>query len=71
MGRTALTKSAWNGEDELLKELLNHRNINLELQDSKGRTPLHMAAWGQYGGRNRKKASVHVNDSPKCCLYLL
>jgi len=46
MGRTALTKSAWNGEEELLRELLNHKNINLELQDSKGRTPLHMAAWG-------------------------
>ena len=30
-----------------------------------------MAAWGQYGGRNRKKASVHINDSPNCCLLLL
>jgi len=31
MGRTALTKSAWNGEEDLLRELLNHKNINLEL----------------------------------------
>lgn len=30
-----------------------------------------MAVWGQFGGRLRKKASVHPTDSPECCKILL
>ena len=30
-----------------------------------------MAAWGQFGGRNRTKASLHPTDSPECCELLI
>ena len=30
-----------------------------------------MAVWGQYGGRQRVKASMHDTDSPECTLLLL
>ena len=46
MGRTALLKSVWNGEVNLVKELLKHPQIKLDIIDSSGRTALHMSAWG-------------------------
>ena len=46
MGRTALLKAVWNGQVELVKVLLEHPDIDINIIDSSERTPLHMAAWG-------------------------
>ena len=43
----------------------------MHLQDNQGRTALHMACWGKYGGRLRKKASSHPTDAPECAKLLL
>ena len=51
MGRCALLKAIWNGQLELVKTLLKHPEINIDVKDSSGRTPLHMAVWGKYGGK--------------------
>ena len=71
MGRTALLKAVWNGQVELVKVLLEHPDIDINIIDSSERTPLHMAAWGQYGGRLLRKASINPEDSPECCILLL
>lgn len=71
MGRTALTKAAWNGEHEMVKALVEHPNVDLQVCDSQGRTALHMAAWGRYGGRLKKKASSNGADCPVSTKLLL
>ena len=71
MGRTALLKATWNGEVELVKVLLEHPGMNINQGDSSGRTALHMAVWGRYGGRLRKKASINPEDSPECALLMI
>lgn len=71
IGRTCLAKSCWNGHHEIVKFLLQYEQADTETQDNQGRTALHMAVWGQYGGRLRKKASLNPTDSPECALLLL
>ena len=71
MSRSVLSKSCWNGDVRKVKILLSHPDIKLETRDSQGRTALHMACWGQYGGRLRKKAGNNPTDSPECCKLLL
>jgi len=71
MGRTALLKAVWNGAVELVQVLLEHPNAKLDIIDSSGRTALHMAAWGQFGGRLLRKASINPEESPECCQLLL
>ena len=50
---------------------MKHPQIDFEIGDSQGRTALHMAVWGKYGGRLRRKASMNPTDSPECTLMLL
>jgi hypothetical protein len=50
-----------------LKILFEHPLLDAKLSDESGRTPLHMAVWGKYGGRMRRKVSLNPNDSPECC----
>lgn len=65
MGRNAMLKSTWNGEVEMVKVFLEDPNLDLNIQDGSGRTALHMASWGQFGGRNRTKASMYPRDCPE------
>jgi ankyrin repeat protein len=51
--------------------LLKHPKININVRDSAGRSPLHMAVWGKYGGKLKKKASIHPTDFPEGCELLL
>jgi len=71
MGRTALGKACWNGHEKYVKLLLSHRNIHIHNADNQGRSALHMAVWGQFGGKHHKKASLHPTDSPECAILLL
>ena len=55
MGRTPLTKAVYLCKREKTEILLNTPNINIHLQDENGRNALHMACWGNAGGKNGKK----------------
>ena len=71
MNRTPLLKSVWLGNVEIVKELLELPNILLDCPDTQGRTPLHAAAWGKYGGRILRKSSDIGEDSPELVDLLL
>ena len=71
LGRSALLKAVWNGETEMVRELLRDPNVDMAQADAQGRTALHMAAWGKYGGRLRVKASKHADDCPEIVEMLL
>lgn len=43
LGRTSLSKSAWNGNLKVLKFLLSVPEIQIDMPDKRGRTPLHNA----------------------------
>lgn len=79
MGRSALSKSCWNGRSDIIQILIDYSNssisafkININQQDSNGRTPLHNAVWGEYGGRlGMKMSGVSSTDSPESAEILL
>ena len=71
LGRTALSKSAWNGNVEVLRHLLQIPGIDIEISDKRGRTPLHNAVWGSAGGREGRKMGQNAKDSPECAKLLL
>jgi ankyrin repeat protein len=49
--RTTLSKCCWNGQHKFVEMVLMDPKADMSLKDSQGRTALHMAVWGQYGGR--------------------
>lgn len=59
-GRTALAKAAWADLPEIAALLLSRR-ADPRVVDDHGRTVLHMAAWGRWGGRRGGK---FVNGRP-------
>lgn len=69
--RTALTKACWLGRVDSVKELLKHKDIKIDHKANGERTALHMACWGQYGGRFGKKMGTNPTDSPECAEILL
>lgn len=71
LGRTALSKSAWNGNTKVIKYLLSIPTIDIELKDTRGRTPLHNAVWGSSGGREGRKMGQNNKDSPECAKLLI
>lgn len=67
LGRSALSKAAWSGQVEVVKVLCESPIVRLDKGDSKGRTPLHNAVWGESGGRAGKKLAFgNTSDSPEC-----
>jgi len=70
-GRTALAKAAWNGQVKVLEHLLKVPSIEIEIADIYHRTALYAAVWGSSGGRDGKKYSKTINDSPECAELLL
>ena len=71
LGRTALSKAAWNGTPQTMKYLLSLPTIDIDKQDNRGRTALHNAVWGCAGGRLGKKMGNNSADSPECALMLI
>ncbi|CAG9323124.1 unnamed protein product [Blepharisma stoltei] len=71
LGRTCLSKAAWNGNLDVLKRLLKVPSIDVDIPDSKGRTALHNAIWGPAGGRSGKKMAETEGDSPECAKLLI
>ena len=72
LGRSALSKAAWSAQLEVVRELCQSPTIHLADQDSRGRTPLHNAVWGESGGRTGKKIAFgNSSDSPECALVLI
>ncbi|CAG9335754.1 unnamed protein product [Blepharisma stoltei] len=71
LGRTALSKAAWNGAIDIIKYLLKIPEIQLNTPDGKLRTPLHNAVWGCAGGRLHKKMGKNSNDCPEAAELLL
>ena len=73
MGRTALSKSCWNGQLEVVKLLCSQPKINtINKPDSNNRTPLHNAVWGEFGGREGKKMPAgSPTDSPEIVQLLI
>ena len=51
--------------------LLKQKSIDLEIKDSQGRSALHMAVWGRYGGRQKNQTNGNGKESPECCRLLL
>ena len=56
---------------ENVELLLNHPKIDIHLADAQGRCALHMAVWGEFGGRNHRKSSSCPTDTPECTILLL
>lgn len=49
-----------------MKFLVNCPEIILTLPDSKGRTPMHNAAWGNEGGKEgKRRGTIILPDSPE------
>jgi ankyrin repeat protein len=71
LGRTALSKSAWNGSVEVLTYLLNIPGLEIDTPDKRGRAPLHNAVWGSAGGREGRKMGQNATDSPECAELLI
>lgn len=71
MKRTALTKTCWMGRIDTLTVLLKHPKIMINHKANGKRTALHMAVWGQYGGRHGKKMGSNPHDSPEAAKMLL
>ncbi len=51
IGRTALSKACFLGYRDIVKYFIGCKEMNLNCQDKKGRTPLHNAVFGPKGGR--------------------
>lgn len=72
MGRSAFSKACWNGRYDIIELLLSRPEILINERDGNGRTPLHNAVWGEFGGRLGKKMSgVCSSDSPLVAELLL
>lgn len=71
LGRTALSKAAWNGKLNIVVKLLKLPGINVDIPDNRGRTPLHNAVWGDAGGRIGKKLAYSGTDSPEIAELLI
>lgn len=71
LGRTAISKAAWNGTANILKFLIEIPGIEIDTPDARGRTPLHNAVWGCAGGRLGKKMGKNSSDSAECAKLLL
>ena len=54
MGRTALSKSCWNGQTEIVFRLLKIQGIDLKSSGNDKRTPLHNSVWGENGRQGKK-----------------
>ena len=50
--RTPLTKACYLNHVEIVKWLTSRAGIDILLQDVKGRSALHNAAWGSSGGKD-------------------
>jgi len=72
LGRSALSKAAWSGQVEVVRVLSESPIVRLDKGDSKGRTPLHNAVWGESGGRAGKKLAFgNTSDSPECAEVII
>jgi len=71
-GRTALAKAAWSDLPEVASVLIKYRADPL-VKDDHGRNVLHMASWGQFGGRRGSKfvSGRVAGASPRCVEMLL
>ena len=58
LGRTALSKSCWNGFVDVVACLLATGKVDINSSDNHGRTALHNAVWGSAGGRLGEKCGV-------------
>ena len=52
--KSVLHRAAWNGEVEMVRLLLKQPNIRVNVQDHRGRTPLHMAVQVKLGEKHCK-----------------
>lgn len=50
LGRSALSKSCWNGRIDVVEELLKNPLLDVNVQDKNNRSPLHNSVWGAFGG---------------------
>ncbi len=67
MGRTPLSKAAWNGKRDVVEMLVKFPNIEINKPDKNGRYPIHNAVWGVNGGRLGKKVTgLTATDNPEC-----
>lgn len=71
LGRSSLSKACWNGMIDVVKKLADQPGIDLNCKDNSGRTALHNAVWGEYGGRLGFKTALNPKDSPECALVTL
>ena len=60
LGRTPLMKAIYLCKKEKSEYLINNKKIKINLQDQNGRTALHMACWGNEGGRKGKKVKNEI-----------
>lgn len=73
-GRTALSKSSWNGFEDIVRLLVSHPDIKIDQVDSQGRTALHVAVWGELGVRKKDTdvdKYLRNSDSVDCAKLLL
>ncbi|KRX10288.1 Ribonuclease H-like domain [Pseudocohnilembus persalinus] len=61
--RCSLSKAAYLGHTEIVRFLLQQKEIIIDLPDCKGRTALHNAAWGKEGGRFGKMTGIGLKDN--------
>lgn len=72
LGRTSLSKSAWNNKVDVIRKLLAYPSTKIDMEDDRGRTALHNAVWGATGGRTGFKQGISgLTDSPGCASALL
>ena len=70
--RSPLSKACFTGRADIVNYLLSLPNIEIGVPDNRGRTPLHNACWGPYGGREGKKAGgTQSQDCPEAARMLL
>jgi ankyrin repeat protein len=70
-GRTALAKAAWNGQVNVVSNLLSIPGVSVHIPDIYGRTALHAAVWGHSGGRDGKKYAKNFSDCPESVELLI
>ncbi|KAL4494067.1 hypothetical protein ABPG72_016023 [Tetrahymena utriculariae] len=64
--RCALSKACYLGHVEVVKFLVSKPETDITMQDSKGRTGMHNAAWGIEGGKEgKRRGTLKLPDSPQ------